>query len=268
LAAFRKVSTSAQNWFAVKQADLNQKMTTPENNNATPNATSVTYSYSSYSRLLEEDVNTFCDVSSPRSTLSTPEQPLFLRRGDYWVIRYQEQVAFLKATRGLHWLSLLLRHPGREFHVSELFGQVAGRSPISNRGWPATGPWQVACLPDSGPILDTQAKSEYKRRLDDLRSDLNEAERFNDAGRAQQARTEINALAEQLASAVGFGGRNRRSGSAAERARSAVTKRIKSSITRIGEAIPSLGSHLAARVKTGYFCSYNPPSERPVAWKF
>ena len=77
----------------------------------------------------------------------------------------------------------------------------------------------------------------------------------------------MDALAEQLAAAVGLGGRNRRSGSAAERARSAVTKRIKSSIKRIGEAIPSLGSHLATRVKTGYFCSYNPPSERPVAWK-
>ena len=78
----------------------------------------------------------------------------------------------------------------------------------------------------------------------------------------------MDALAEQLAAAVGLGGRNRRIGSGAERARCAVTKRIKSSIKRIGEAIPSLGSHLAARVKTGYFCSYNPHPERPVAWKF
>jgi hypothetical protein len=33
-------------------------------------------------------------------------------------------------------------------------------------------------------------------------------------------------------------------------------------------AIPSLGYHLAARIKTGYFCSYNPHPERPVPWKF
>jgi hypothetical protein len=25
---------------------------------------------------------------------------------------------------------------------------------------------------------------------------------------------------------------------------------------------------LAARIKTGYFCSYNPHLDRPVAWKF
>src|SRR5207247_5093578 len=90
------------------------------------------------------------------------------------------------------------------------------------------------------PILDAQAKVEYKRRLDDLRRDLEEAERFNDPTHAERAQGEIDALAAQLASAVGFGGRNRRSGSAAERARSAVTKRIKSSIKRIGEAIPLL----------------------------
>jgi hypothetical protein len=136
------------------------------------------------------------------------------------------------------------------------------------KGGHATGAWQGGLLSDASPILDAQAKAEYRHRLDDLRRDLEEAERFNDLTRAERARDEMDALAEQLASAVGFSGRNRTIGSAAERARSAVTKRIKSSITKIGEAIPLLGRHLAARVKTGYFCSYNPPSERPVAWEF
>jgi len=127
---------------------------------------------------------------------------------------------------------------------------------------------QDALLSDVGPILDAQAKDEYKRRLDELRRGLEEAERFNDTARAERAREEMDALAVQLAAAVGLGGRNRRIGSGAERARSAVTKRIKSSIKRIGETIPSLGSHLATRVRTGYFCSYSPHPERPVAWKF
>ena len=152
--------------------------------------------------------------------------------------------------------------------MSELVGQVIGKPLVLGKGGHATGAWQGGLLSDAGPILDAQAKAEYKHRLDDLRRDLEEAERFNDPARAERARGEMDALAEQLASAVGLGGRNRRIGSEAERARSAVTKRIKSSIKRIGEAIPSLGSHLATRVKTGYFCSYNPHPERPVAWKF
>jgi non-specific serine/threonine protein kinase len=113
----------------------------------------------------------------------------------------------------------VLRNPEREFHVSELVGQVIGRSLLSGKGGHATGAWQGGLLPDAGPILDAQAKAEYKHRLNDLQRDLEEAERFNDPTRTVRARNEMNALAEQLASAVGLGGRNRRIGSEAERAR-------------------------------------------------
>ena len=56
--------------------------------------------------------------------------------------------------------------------------------------------------------------------------------------------------------------------SEAERARCAVTKRLKQAIQKIADAMPSLGHHLTARIKTGYFCSYNPHPDRPVAWEF
>lgn len=195
---------------------------------------------------------------SNRPALSVREESLFSRKGGYWTIGYQRHVAFLKATRGLHDLALLLRNPGREFHVCELVGQPVGSPLVLGKGGSAAGAWQDGLLSDVGPILDAQAKAEYKRRLDDLRRDLEEAERFNDTSRAERDRGEMDALAEQLAAAVGLGGRNRRIGSGAERARSAVTKRIKSSIKRIGETISSLGTHLAMRVRTGYFCSYAP----------
>jgi non-specific serine/threonine protein kinase len=116
--------------------------------------------------------------------------------------------------------------------------------------------------------LDAQAKAEYKCRVNDLRQDLNQAERFNDPQRKTEVKNELQAIADQLASAVGLGGRDRKTSSDAERARSAVTKCIKKAVQKIGEAIPSLGCHLAARIKTGYFCSYNPHPDRPVAWKF
>jgi hypothetical protein len=204
---------------------------------------------------------------SHRSPLFAHEKSLFFRQGDYWVIGYRTAVALLKATRGLQDLALLLGNPGREFHVCELAGQGIGKALSLGKVECADHASQDGLLSDVGSILDAQAKNEYKRRLDELRKDLEEAERFNDTSRAERAQ-ELDALAEQLAAAVGLGGRNRRIGSGAERARSAVTKRIKSSIKRIGETIPSLGSHLATRVRTGYFCSYSPHPERPVAWKF
>src|SRR6266852_5208531 len=134
--------------------------------------TSVTHSYSPF---LQDWTDTLPIFLSHRPALSTHGKSLFLRQGDYWTVGYQRHIAFLKGTRGLHDLALLLRNPGREFHVCELAGQAIGRTLVFGKGGHATGAWQGGLLSDAGPILDAQAKAEYKHRLDDLRSDLEEA---------------------------------------------------------------------------------------------
>jgi hypothetical protein len=195
----------------------------------------------------------------------THEEYLLIQQNDYWTIRYRGHIALLKSTRGLHYLAVLLPNPGQEFHVSQLLARPLDVST------PAAG---VALhRPVMGglfagfPVLDVRAKTEYKRRLKELRQDIEEAERFNDPQRKTEAQDEMQAVAGHLAYAVGLGGRDRKTSSDAERARSAVTKCIKKAIQKIGEAIPSLGCHLAIRIKTGYFCSYNPHPERPINWK-
>jgi hypothetical protein len=199
------------------------------------------------------------------SNLPTHEEPLFLRQNDYWIILYHGHAALLKSTRGLHYLAVLLRDPGREFHVREL---LARPMDVSTPAAVAANE-RLAHEPYAGiPVLDAHAKAEYKRRINDLRQDLNQAKRFNDSQRKTEIQNELHAIGDHLASAVGLGGRDRKTSSDAERARSAVTKCIKQAVQKIGEAIPSLGYHLAARIKTGYFCSYNPHPDRPVAWKF
>jgi hypothetical protein len=198
------------------------------------------------------------------SILSTHDDFLFLHQNDYWIIRYYGRTALLKSTRGLHCLALLLNDPGREFHVRDLLSRPIASTPVA-----AVVLHERRRESHAGiPMLDAQAKVEYKRRLNELRQDLNEAERCNDPQRKTEAHNEVRAIAGHLASAVGLGGRDRRSSSEAERARSSVTKRIKESINRIGKVMPALGRHLAARVKTGYFCSYKPHPDRPVPWKF
>ena len=68
-------------------------------------------------------------------------------------------------------------------------------------------------------LLDATAKDEYRRRLEDLRGDIEEAEGFNDPERAANARAEYEFISRELAGAVGLGGRDRRASSDAERAR-------------------------------------------------
>jgi hypothetical protein len=203
----------------------------------------------------EQEVERVSESPAHCSIPPIHEDSLFLRQNDYWIIRFHGRNALLKSTRGLDCLCYLLRRPALDVHVGELLA-----TPIDVR--------VPAFFQDAGPILDSQAKAEYKRQIDELRNDLKEAERLNDSYRATRARSEMDAIARKLAAAVALGGRNRRFSSGAERARSAVTKRIKEAISRIGKAMPALGRHLAARIKTGYFCSYNPHPDRPVAWKF
>jgi cytochrome c553 len=197
--------------------------------------------------------------------LPTHEDCLFLHQNDYWMIRYHGQTAILKSTRGLHCLAVLLHDPGREFHVRDLLSRPMNASTLPA----AVVLHDRRREPDAGiPMLDGHTKAECQRRLSELRQELKEAERFKDPQRKTEAQNEVQAIADYLASAVGLGGRDRKTSSDAERARSAVTKCVKNAIQKIGDAIPSLGYHLAARVKTGYFCSYNPHPERPVSWKF
>jgi len=211
----------------------------------------------------EQKVERIQEAPVHGSSLATQGESLFIEPNDYCTIRYQGHVASLKSTRGLHYLAVLLRDPGREFHVRELLAHPLDASA------PSAGvavPEQVTGGLFSGfPVLDAQAKAEYKRRIYELRHELEEAERVNNAQGKTEIQNELQAICDNLASAVGLNGRDRKTCSDAERARCAVTKCIKKAIQKIGEAIPSLGYHLADSIKTGYFCSYNPHRDRLVA---
>jgi TolB-like protein len=114
------------------------------------------------------------------------------------------------------------------------------------------------------PVLDDRARRELKARVRDLQQEIDEADAAHDAGRAERAREELDQIVEHLSGALGLSGRSRQLGSAAERARSAVTWRIRNAIKKIASAHPRLGRHLENAVRTGTFCVYEP--EAPTDW--
>lgn len=127
-------------------------------------------------------------------------------------------------------------------------------------------PLNVGGLNDAGALLDARAKAAYRTRLNELQDELEEAQRFNDPGRAAKAQTEIEFLSEALTTALGLGGRDRRGKSTAERARSTVTKSIKAAIKKIHLHHPALGHYFATSIKTGTFCCYDPDPTHPISW--
>jgi hypothetical protein len=116
-------------------------------------------------------------------------------------------------------------------------------------------------------MLDERAKESYRARLLELEDDLNEAMAWSDSMRASRIRAEMDALAHELAAAVGLGGRDRRAASPAERARVNVTRAIKAAEVRIRAHSTALGEHLDATVHTGTFCSYCPDPRVPITWR-
>ena len=214
------------------------------------------------------------DLSSPTSDTQPPTPNTFRHEGEYWTLVFDGVVCRLRDMRGLHYLAYLLQHPDEEFHALRLvneeveLSQVDQRDAVSRRdGEDGINAGQAFVFSDSGEMLDPQARAAYRRRLEDLQAELEEASAFNDHGRIEQLQDEIELLTQALAQAVGLGGRARRAGSPAERARVAVTKSIKNALKKISDNHPSLGQYLHRTIKTGTFCSYVPAPRASVAWR-
>ncbi|MBI3782863.1 MAG: AAA family ATPase [Deltaproteobacteria bacterium] len=203
----------------------------------------------------------------------TGGEAIFRRDGEYWSIGDGRAMMRLKDTKGLRYIARLLRHPGREFHAADMVATEEGVRSEAVSPFDGLSSEQLAEMgihPDSGesgPLLDARAKNAYRRRIEDLRDQLEESQRYNDIERAQRARQELEFLTNELARAVGLGGRDRPGNTQAEKARLNVTRAIKAVIKRIGEHNLILGRYLSTTIKTGAFCSYTPDPRFPIDWK-
>ena len=210
------------------------------------------------------------DVASEEGpTVLAEIRGLFSQQGEFWEIEFEGRKFRLRDSKGLRYLSQLLKNPGREIHSLDIVSVVEGRIATTRATGAAADPsLEVTGLGDAGAVLDAQAKGAYKRRIRELQEDIDEAEAFNDPERAANAQEEMDALLQQLSGAVGLGGRDRKAASAAEKARLSVTKAIKPTLAKIEANHPALGAHFGATIRTGTYCSYRPDPRVPISWDF
>jgi hypothetical protein len=191
------------------------------------------------------------------------------RIGDVWTITSHGRSIHLNDGRGVRLLALLLERPGTEVHSLDLVAAVDGvavrQAPIEHSGGQETA-GSFGVQGGAGPALDAKAKAEYRLRMATLETELAAAEARRDEPAAAAARTELEFVRNELSTAVGIGGRDRETGSHAERARINVTRAIRSTLKRIAGYDPRIGAELEAGVKTGTFCVYQPDPLRPLVW--
>lgn len=175
-------------------------------------------------------------------------------------ITFSSRTIHLRDLVGLRTLRRLVAEPGREFHVLDL---VTGGNPTTQQ------PDQDAgfCLEAGMPVIDDQARAAYKRRLDEIDEDMVDAEALGDGDRLELARLDRDYLARELAAAVGLGGRTRRTGDPAERARTSVTRSLRYAVTALDEHDARLAAHFRLHLRTGVYCSYQPDPVAPVTWQ-
>ena len=189
----------------------------------------------------------------------------FYRRGDIWTIGPPDRPTQLRHAKGLTHVARLLAAPHVEFHALDLVAGPADRGGSAATALASGMEVRARGSGGVGPLLDGQAKAAYRARVRELQEEIEEAESFNDPERASRARDELGFLARELAGAVGLGGRDRKTGSDAERARVNVTRAIRTALKRIAEHDPALGRTLGIAIRTGTFCVYEPsPGEEPV----
>jgi hypothetical protein len=188
---------------------------------------------------------------------ATEAKPLphneFRFTGETWSLSMAGRTVHVPDSKGLRDLHVLLRSPGKEVPATRLLNPAGGETVTA------------AASLGGDVVLDEEAKASYRARLSTLDERIEDAESRGDDRRAAEYDREREALLTELRTATGLGGRTRRLGDEAERARKTVTARIRDTLRKLDTSHPRLAEHLRSSVTTGSTCCYRPAEQ--VTWQ-
>ena len=174
---------------------------------------------------------------------------IFARSGEFWTINYGSVALTLRDIKGLRYIQRLLEHPGEQFHALDLLappeaGPGSDGSPIDLNALPVGVTVRRGLSGDAGQMLDAHAKRDYQRRHAELKEQLEDLLERGERERAEEVEAELDILRRQLSNAFGIGGRDRRAGSNAERARLNVSRSIRAALQKVSEHHADFGELL------------------------
>ncbi|MGQ0830882.1 MAG: ATP-binding protein [Microthrixaceae bacterium] len=176
--------------------------------------------------------------AAPRAAGPTAAIGAMTRNGPTWQVAFAGASVSVPHTKGLADIARLLASPDNDIHVLALIDAV-DRS--------GTG----------GEMADRRSLAAYRERVADLDEEMEEADRHHDPERHARAAIEREAILDELARVTGPGGRARPfANHPAERARKAVSGRIRDAIRKLEPVLPELADHLERTIVTGAYCRY------------
>ncbi len=123
-------------------------------------------------------------------------------------------------------------------------------------------------LGDPGEAADQKTLSQLKGRLVKIQKGKEEARELQDWETFEELEDEEEKLHQYIRQTFGLGGKSRRSGSHADKARINVTRAIKRVLDKIRKQDQALAAYLKSTIKTGFQVSYTPDPNNPASWIF
>ena len=191
---------------------------------------------------------------APAARPGAPPGPLtasMTRAGRIWTVSFGAEGGSLPHVKGLADIATLVRHRGHDLPALQLIG----------------GPPVEAGRAEE--VIDLAALRAYRTRLEDLQVEIDHATSDADLATIHRLVAERDHILAEVRRATGLGGRIRTvANDPAERARKAVSGRIRDAIRRLDSISPRLAAHLDRSIRTGLRCAYVPTgADAAVHWR-
>lgn len=216
------------------------------------------------------------------SEQALPEVPATLPKywfeqfSEFWAIRFEDEIGIFGDNKGMQYIARLLARPFARISAPELARSIVdsvdnGSSPKSIENLAYDDEDEMSAGDSDLPILDDQAKAEYKRKLEQLKEEIDTATKLGEDNKVEELRRDFAMIAEQIQAATGLGGRDRQLGPspAAKKAFESVGKAITRAYERMEKGprpLIKLVTHLSANIhseSTGYIYRAYPT----LSWK-
>ncbi|HEX8769486.1 MAG TPA: hypothetical protein VF711_01815 [Acidimicrobiales bacterium] len=177
---------------------------------------------------------------------------VFRADGDGWLVRYAGSEARVREERGLRDVAHLLARPAQSLHVADLLLGATSPGVGTAAAVRVAPPWRAGPEARLRPlqVLHDEARAEHRARLVELEAEVERVRCADDPIGIALAAGERDRIQGQL----------EREGDSLELARDAVATRVRLAVDAVEEVHPELGRHLRRSIRTGTFCSYEPPS--------
>lgn len=199
------------------------------------------------------------DIRHAMPSPPTPEQPspefVFARDGDGWFIRAFGEQGHFKNMRGFEHLAKLLERPGEPVPTTLLMGGVTGTMTAEDAAIQG-----LSGISSRQYVADYQALAELKRRIDECREEIQEAERDCNVTLKESLECDLYRMLDELKKQTRPGGALKNFATDADKLRRAVRKNLRYAYEALRNGgMPKTAEHFEVSVaaQDGHY-SYTP----------